>query len=216
LGGIHLPTLRRAGILHADSAHEETEAAGLSRLFLPVPPVAERGRSASVGLTRSLRLFSVTITLFASNISHPIFVDRGDAYRIINLPAPSRNRGAELLARWRKAPFSATASYTYVPSSELDPVAGHAEVPLTPRHSFGLVGMWEKEGVARFGVECYYTGQRRLEYNPYRAFSAPYVIFGAIGERKMAKHVKLFLNLERQGPTEPLEPHACALPGRGW
>lgn len=193
---------------------EETEAAGLSRLSLPVPLVAERGRSASVDLTRSLRSFSVTTTFFASNISHPIFVDRGDAYRIINLVAPTRNRGAELLATWRKAPFSATSSYTYVRSSELDPVAGRAEVPMTPRHSFGFVGMWEKEGVARFGVECYYTGQQRLEYNPYGAFSAPYVIFGAMGERKMAKHVKLFLNMENLGNVRQSRWDPTLLPNR--
>jgi outer membrane receptor for ferrienterochelin and colicins len=198
---------------------EETEAAGLSRLSLPVPLVAERGRSASLDLTRSLRSLSVTTTLFVSNISHPIFVDRGGAYRIINLPGPTRNRGSELLATWRKAPFSATASYTYVRSSEVDPVAGRAEVALTPRHSFGLVGMWEKEGVARFGVECYYTGQQRLEYNPYRAFSSPYVIFGAMGERKVAAHVKLFLNLEnlgnvRQGRWDPTLLPSRAVDGR--
>ena len=39
--------------------------------------------------------------------------------------------------------------------------------------------MWEKEGKARFGVECYYTGEQRLENNPYRDISRPYVIFGA-------------------------------------
>jgi iron complex outermembrane receptor protein len=130
---------------------EETEAAGLSRLSLPAPLVAERGRTVSIDLTRSLGSFSITTTVFASNISHPVYVDRTDSYRIINLPGQTRNRGAELLATWRKAPFSATASYAYVRSSELDPVAGRSEVPLTPRHSFGLVGMWEKQGVARFG-----------------------------------------------------------------
>jgi iron complex outermembrane receptor protein len=193
---------------------EETEAAGLSRLSLPAPLVAERGRSASIDLTRSLGSFSITTTLFASNISHPVYVDRGDAYRIINLPAPTRNRGAELLATWRKAPFSATASYTYVRSSELDPVAGRAEVPLTPRHSFGFVGTWEKEGVARFGIECYYTGQQRLEYNPYRAFSSPYVLFGAMGERKVAAHVKLFLNLENLGNVRQSRWDPMLLPSR--
>jgi iron complex outermembrane receptor protein len=193
---------------------EETESAGLSRLSLPAQLAAERGRTASIDLTRSLGPFSITTTLFASDISHPIFVDRGDAYRIINLPAPTRNRGAELLATWRKAPFSATASYTYVRSSELDPAAGRTEVPLTPRHSFGLVGMWEKEGVARFGVECYYTGQQRLEYNPYRAFSSPYVIFGAMGERKVAAHVKLFLNLENLGNVRQSHWDPMLLPGR--
>jgi len=193
---------------------EETEAAGLSRLSLPTPLVAERGRSASLDVTRSVGSFSLTTTLFASNISRPVYVDRSAAYRIINLPAPTRNRGAELLATWRKAPFSATASYTYVRSSELDPVLGRTEVSLTPRHSFGLVGMWEKEGVARLGIECYYTGQQRLEYNPYRAFSSPYVIFGAMGERKVATHVKVFLNLENLGNVRQSRWDPMLLPSR--
>jgi len=198
---------------------EETEAAGLSRLKLPAPLVAERGRSASIDLNRSFGPLSLTTTLFLSNISHPVYVDRGAEYRIINLPGPTRNRGAEFLATFRKAPFSATASYTYVSSTELDPVVGRAEAPLTPRHSFGLVGMWEKEGVARFGVECYYTGEQRLEYNPYRTLSAPYFIFGAMGERKLAAHVKLFLNLEnlgnvRQSRWDPILLPARAVDGR--
>lgn len=193
---------------------EETESAGLSRLTLPAPLVAERGRSASIDLTRNLGLLSMTATLFASNISHPIYVDRGSAYRIVNLPDPTRNRGAELLATWRKAPFAVTGSYTYVRSSELDPVAGRAEVPLTPRHSFGLVGMWEKEDVARFGIECYYTGKQRLEYNPYRDFSSSYFIFGAMAERKVAAHVKLFLNLENLGNVRQSRWDPMLLPRR--
>ena len=193
---------------------EETEAAGLSRLSLPAPLLAERGRTASIDLTRSFGPLSVTTTLFASNISHPVYVDRGAIYRIINLSEPSRNRGAELLATWRKAPFTATASYTYVRSSELDPTVGRAEVPLTPRHSFGLVGMWEKEGIARFGIECYYTGQQRLEYNPYRGFSSPYFIVGAMGERKVAAHVKLFLNLENLANVRQSRWNPMLLPSR--
>ena len=89
-----------------------------------------------------------------------------------------------------------------------------AEVPLTPRHSAGLVGMWEKEGVARFGIECYYTGQQRLEYNPYRAFSSPYVIFGAMGERRVAAHVKVFLNLENLGNVRQSRWDPMLLPSR--
>jgi iron complex outermembrane receptor protein len=174
---------------------EETEAAGLARLQLPAPLRAERGRSASFDLTRRLGSVSVTGTLFASNIDHPVYVDRGATYAIFNLPGPTKNRGAELLATWRKSPFSATATYTYVRATELEP-NGRVEVPLTPRQSFGVIGMWEKEGVARVGLECYYTGRQRLEYNPYRDVSKPYVLVGAMAERKIAAHVKLFLNLE--------------------
>jgi iron complex outermembrane receptor protein len=187
---------------------EETEAAGLLRLLLPTPLRVERGRSASFDLTRRVGPLSVTGTLFLSNIDHPVYVDRGAAYSIFNLAGPTRNRGAELLATWRKSPFTATASYTYVRASELEP-SGRSEVPLTPRQSLGVVGMWEKEGVARMGLECYYTGRQRLEYNPYRDFSAPYVLVGAMAERKISAHVKLFLNLEnlsnvRQTRWDPL------------
>lgn len=197
---------------------EETEAAGLTRLRETQALKAERGRTATADLTRSLGPVSVTATLFASNVDHPVYVDRGAVYRILNLPGPTRNRGIEFLAAWRKAPFIATASYTYVRSSEDEP-GGRAEVPLTPRHSFGIVGMWEKESVSRIGLECYYTGEQRLEYNPYRDFSKPYVLVGAMAERKVAAHVKLFLNLEnltnvRQTRWDPLLLPARASDGR--
>jgi len=93
---------------------EETEAAGLTRLQLPAPLLAERGRSASFDLTRRAGPASVTATFFASTIRNPIFVDRSDQYEIVNLQEPTNNIGVELLGTWRKAPFSATASYTYV------------------------------------------------------------------------------------------------------
>lgn len=187
---------------------EETEAAGLAKLLLPAPLRAERGRTASVDLTRTMGPVSLTGTLFASNIDHPVYVDRGAVYSIFNLAGPTKNRGAELLATWRKSPFTATASYTYVRASELEP-SGRAEVPLTPRQNLGLVGMWEKEGITRVGLEFYYTGEQRLEYNPYRTQSVPYVIVGAMAEHKIAAHVKLFLNLEnltnvRQTRWDPL------------
>jgi iron complex outermembrane receptor protein len=187
---------------------EETEAAGLARLSMPASLQPERGRTASIDLTRTIGPLSVAGTFFASNIDHPVYVDRATTYAIFNLAGPTKNRGTELLATWRKAPFSATASYTYVRSSQLEP-SGRAEVPLTPRQSLGVVSMWEKEGVMRVGLECYYTGRQRLEYNPYRHQSVPYVIVGAMAEHKIAAHVKLFLNLEnltdvRQTRWDPL------------
>ena len=197
---------------------EETEAAGLAKLLTPAPLEAERGRSASADLTRMLGPVSVTGTFFASNIDHPVYVDRGAQYAIYNLSGPTHNRGAEILATLRKSPFTATASYTYVRSTEHEP-SGRAAVPLTPRHSLGLVSMWEREGATRVGFECYYTGTQRLEYNPYRNRSAAYVIVGAMAEHKIAAHVKLFLNLEnlsnvRQTRWDPLLLPSRASDGR--
>ena len=156
-----------------------------------------------------IRTRLVTSTLFASNVRNPIYVNRGDIYEIRNLTEQTTNRGVELLGTWRRAPFSATASYTYVRSREQEPNGTRADIPLTPRHSLGLVGVWEKEGKARLGIECYYTGRQRLEYDPYRDNSKPYVIFGIMGEKRVHQHAKLFLNLEnltniRQTRWDPL------------
>jgi iron complex outermembrane receptor protein len=195
---------------------EETEAAGLTRLAVPVPLNAERGRSASIDVTRALGPVSLTTTLFASNIRNPVHVNRGDAYELVNLPEQTTNRGVELLGTWRKEPFAATASYTYVRSGELEPAGGgRADIPLTPRHSLGLVGVWEQEGKSRVGVECYYTGRQRLEYDPYREFSRPYVIFGIMGERRVNQHVRLFLNLENLTNIRQTRWNSLLRPSRG-
>jgi iron complex outermembrane receptor protein len=69
------------------------------------------------------------------------------------------------------------------------------DVPLTPRHSAGVVGMWERENVWRVGVEWYYTGVQRLEENPYRDRSEPYFVVGVLGEKQFGR-LRLFVNGE--------------------
>ncbi len=71
-------------------------------------------------------------------------------------------------------------------------------MPLTPRHAAGLVSVWEQEGEGRIGLEVYYTGHQALDDNPYRAESRPYVIFGAIAERRVGR-ARIFVNLENLG-----------------
>ena len=192
---------------------EETEAAGLSRLSIPVPLVAEKGRGASFDLTRTFGPVSSTATLFASSVSHPIFVGREEHYQITNLREPTRNSGVELLSTFRKKQLSATASYTYVRSTE--PAIGQrADTPLTPRQAFGLTGMWEKSDVWRIGLEFYYTGRQRLEQNPYRSQSEPYVLFGFLAERRFGPF-RLFLNAENLGDVRQTGWNPLLRPGRG-
>jgi outer membrane receptor for ferrienterochelin and colicins len=69
------------------------------------------------------------------------------------------------------------------------------DVPLTPRHSAGIVGMWEAEDLGRLGIEWYYTGRQSLEENPYRAVSEPYMILGLLAEKSFGR-VRLFVNGE--------------------
>jgi iron complex outermembrane receptor protein len=72
---------------------------------------------------------------------------------------------------------------------------GRNEVPLTPRHALGLVGMWEKEDSGRIGIEVFYTGRQQLDDNPYREQSEPYWILGILAERRIGP-VRLFINGE--------------------
>ncbi len=187
---------------------EETEAAGLSRLQIPGPLQAEEGRSVSFDISRTDGPVSYTFTLFNSRVKHPIHVDYGDNRLVLtNLAEPTNNTGIELLGTLRQEPFSLTASYTYVRAREQ--VGGVLEdVPLTPRHSAGLVGMWEREDVGRIGVEWYYTGVQRLEHNPYRAASESYMVVGLLAEKQFGR-VRLFVNGEnltgvRQTKWDPL------------
>ena len=186
---------------------EETEASGLTRLAIPKPLVAERGRSASLDLTRKIGPASFTGTLFDSSVRDPIDVERVDGYQLINLAQPTHNLGFEFLGTLRKAPFTATASYTYVHSKQFES-GERVDTPLTPRHSFGLVGVWEKEKAGRIGVESYYTGHQRVEDNPYRTETKAYVLFGFLAEHTFG-HLRLFVNVEnltgvRQTRWDPL------------
>ena len=126
---------------------------------------AERGRSASIDVTRTLGRFALTTMLFRSHIANPVHVERS-TYTLRNLLEPTTNRGVELLGTFRQAPFAITTSYTYVQAREsVDGI--RYDVPHTPRHNFGLVGMVENE-VVRLGIEVYYTGRQRLEARPHR------------------------------------------------
>ena len=192
---------------------EETEAAGLSRLMIPSVLKAERGRSASFDLTRSAGPLSATVTLFASRVRDPIEVDRDVTFALRNLQAPVTNTGAELLGTWCQAPFSVTATYAFVRALERhDDV--ELSLPLTPRHSAGLVGMWEREGKGRIGLEWYYTGAQRLEANPYRGESKPYMVFGALVERRVGRY-RLFVNGENLANVRQTDWDPLVRPNRG-
>ena len=196
---------------------EETEAAGLTRLEVRQPIEAERGLSASFDVSRTDGPLSYTATLFASRINDPLHVERSPSYVLSTLPDPTTNVGLELLATLRSEPWSVTATYTYVRARET--VDGlEQDVPLTPRHGAGIVGMWEEEDVGRVGLEWYYTGRQSLEENPYRTVSEPYMIVGLLAEKQFGL-VRLFVNGEnltgvRQTRFDPLLLPTRAADGR--
>jgi iron complex outermembrane receptor protein len=92
-----------------------------------------------------------------------------------------------------------TASYVHTRAREDDPQSpGRREVPLTPRHTAGVVVTWESEEKGRAGLELYYTGRQALEDNPYRAVSRSYLIAGLLVEWRVGG-ARVFVNLENLG-----------------
>ena len=195
---------------------EETEAAGLTRLTIDGPLQAERGRSASWDVTRTAGSLTLTGTLFRYDLTHPAVVERS-TYTLSSLASDTIINGAEAIAVLRREPFSVTGTYAYVRSLEGVGVE-RGEVPLTPRHSAGLVAMWERADRGRIGVECYLTGRQRLEDNPYATESAPYLLFGGLVERRFGR-LRVFVNAEnlanvRQTDWNPLLRTVQAVDGR--
>lgn len=157
-----------------------------------------------------------------SRVVDPVKVDETQ-YALENLREPTTTAGSELLATLKRAPFSGTASYVYVHSRELDG-ATQADVPLTPRYSVALVGIWEDEKVGRIGLECYYIDRQRLETNPFRQTSEPYVLFGVLLQHTFHR-LHMFINGENltnvhQTQWDPLIRASRAVDGRwtvdGW
>ena len=192
---------------------EETEAAGLTRLEVAAPLRAECGTSLSWDVTRAVGPLSVTATAFGSRITDPAAVERDTRYVLFNRTDATTNIGTELLATARRGPWVGTGTYTYVRSRE-DGDDGRQNVALTPRHSAGFVGMWEEEDWGRVGLEVYYTGRQRLEVNPYRTESVPYVIVGLLVEKRLGS-ARLFLNAENITNVRQTRWDSLLRPSRG-
>jgi outer membrane receptor for ferrienterochelin and colicins len=190
---------------------EETEVLGLTRLEPLRGLRLERARSGSLDVGRTLGHFELNGTLFGSEIRDPLIVRRfGDGrIELVNAAGPTRTYGTDLLLRTHEEPFHLTVAYTYTRSREQDPTTGsRREVPMTPRHAAGLVGMWEAEGSGRAGVELYATGRQEVDENPYRSMTPPYLVIGVFGERRVGR-ARPFVNVEnlldrRQTRHDPL------------
>lgn len=179
---------------------EEIEAAGLSRLEPLGDLKAESARTASLDLGYRRGGLEANVTLFGSNTKGATRLETnaaGTGVRLVNSPGQTRIRGSELLLRYRWDSFVLTGSYVYVDTSEPGPdaAAGRRTVPLTPRHTAGMVAMWEEHDKGRVGLEVYYTGRQALEDNPWRSRSKPYFEIGMMGEIAVGK-ARLFLNAE--------------------
>ncbi|MGH7340013.1 MAG: TonB-dependent receptor domain-containing protein, partial [Candidatus Rokuibacteriota bacterium] len=176
----------------------------------------ERAVSGMLDLGRALGALELNATLFASDIDDALTASEDGSGRLelANALGPVRTWGTELLARVESGPIHLTATHVLTRSTEPDPSGvGRREVPLTPRHTVGVVGAWEDEQWGRIGAELYFTGRQTLEANPYRSSSAPYVVLGFLIERRLGR-ARFFLNAENLLDTRQTSYDRLVLPAQ--
>jgi outer membrane receptor for ferrienterochelin and colicin len=195
---------------------EDIEAAGLSRLAPLGVLKEETAETASIDIGYKSGPIETNVTIFGSNVNdvtqlEPFaFTLSGplNRVRLVNAAGQSQIRGSELLIRYIWNDIKLTGSYLYLDATEQNSLGGRQRIELTPRHSAGFVAMWEQHGRGRLGFEAYYTGKQRLDGNPYRAESKPYLHLGLLGEITLG-NTGIFLNAEnllnvRQTKEDPL------------
>jgi iron complex outermembrane receptor protein len=174
------------------------DEAGLSRLEPLDALKVEVADTASLDIGYAKGPFEANLTLFGSDVDNGLQLRTiaPDRVRLVNADGVTRARGAELTARYRWNDIMVRGSYVYLDASEPDPSGfGRRAIPQTPKHTAGLVAMWEQHGRGRIGLEAYYTGRQSLDDNPYRTRSRRYVELGALAEITLGK-VSLFVNAE--------------------
>lgn len=180
---------------------EQIEVAGLSRLEALPGLRAEIATTGSIDAGNLHGPWELNLSVFASDIDHAVHLVEsatapGERVQLVNVAGVTRTRGSELLLRYRWQDITVTGSYVYTDAREPgEEGVGGRLVSLTPRHSAGLVAMWEQHDRGRVGLEAYYTGIQALDDNPWRRRSRPYLEVGALGEIVLGR-ISLFLNLE--------------------
>jgi outer membrane receptor for ferrienterochelin and colicins len=195
---------------------EETEAVGLSRVTAPAGWTREEARSGMIDVGRQIGPVEFNVSAFTSLIDAPLQTVRSDSGLLTVRNGDDRVHtwGTEVFAALRTGPWRLVGSHSYLRSTEPDPGdTARREVPLTPRHSAGLIGAYEQEGRGRVGIEAYYTGRQELDDDPYRDASRRHFILGFLVDRRLGRF-RVFLNAENVLDTRQTRWAPLVRPGR--
>jgi iron complex outermembrane receptor protein len=189
---------------------EEVEAAGLGAL-LPLRGLhAERAVTESLDGKWAASGWDINVSVFNSEIHHPLAAQAvgADKIELVNAPGPRRAPGAEILIHYVTGPLQMIGSWSYIDATQATSQGLREPAPLVPRHSAELGGILERETRGRIGLEVSYIGVQGLEDDPYRTVSKPYIQLNALAEIRFSGF-SIFLNAvnltgSRQTNYDPL------------
>jgi iron complex outermembrane receptor protein len=190
---------------------DEVESTGLGVLEPLAGLQAERAASASVDAQWNANGWEASLSLFGSEIRHPLGArpasDPG-RLEIVNADGPRRAAGGEAFLRYVTGPLQMIGSYTYLDVTEAAVGGGRQTADRVPRQAAELAALLEDEERGRIGVEISYTGTQTLQDNPYRDSSPSFLEVNVLGEIRFGE-TAVFLNAinltdVRQGDYDPL------------
>lgn len=175
---------------------EDIEARSLALLVPTENLQAERGSSVSLDAKWASRPWDLNLSLFRSEIRHPLDVREAMSpgrLELVNGDGALRSRGIETLIGLTIDDFHLLANATYLDVTER-PENLRTDAPLVPRFSAEIAWILEEEDLGRIGVEVSYTGHQSLEDNPYRERSRDFFEINALAEVKW-RELAIFLNV---------------------
>jgi outer membrane receptor for ferrienterochelin and colicins len=211
------------GVFAPSALTEETEVTGLSALMPLGDLTLERATTASLDLGGPVGALEVNLSIFGAEVRDPLgsietapeFPGGPTRLELVNVSAPTRTAGSELLVRYVAEPWHVTASYAVLSGTQLSPeTLLREDSPLVPKQALGIVGMYELEGRGRIGIEVYHTGPQSLDHNPYLAESPSTLIIGALVEHRIGP-ARAFVNFENLTDVRLTKEQPLVLPTRG-
>jgi outer membrane receptor for ferrienterochelin and colicins len=193
---------------------EETEGIGLRQVRPDADLLHERSSLGTLDIAGKVGPFELLFTGYSSRIQDQVqLANAADATNdgiLRNAAGPTTIWGGEAIGIWRFLDGgSLIATYGYTTGTHTDAQDdARVDVTLTPRHRAGLDLMFERPGVYRVGIEAFYYGVQRLDDDPYRTESKPYVHGGLLAMRTLGRF-EVVGNIEnlfdvRQTDYEPL------------
>ncbi|HEX8298727.1 MAG TPA: TonB-dependent receptor, partial [Rubricoccaceae bacterium] len=185
-----------------------------TRAYRGVRPVAdttagERSAGGTVDVNYRGAIGPVGVSfnqaVYLTRLSRPLVpVEAGGGLTFRTADGYVQTAGAETTARLSLGEVGLFLGYVYLDASRTER-GQRAALPLTARHRTYTVLVWEREGVARIGVEAYYTGPQRRSSGER---TPGYLLAGLMAERRFGP-VRAFVNLEnvfdaRQSRTAPV------------
>lgn len=188
---------------------EEVESTSLGVLEPLRGLHAERSWTQSLDGKFARDEWDVNVSVFNSVIRNPLETRPapGNRLELANDTESRKAPGGEILIHYVVGPLQMIGSWSYINATQ--------NAFLVPHHSAELGGILESEQLGRIGLEANYIGVQRLEDDPYRSFSQPYITVNALAEIRF-KGFSVFINAVNLTGTRQTHYDPLLRPAPGW